>query len=384
MRADMEQETGPAIITPTYRAHFKYIRRYLRSFDRYVQDKEDVTVYFIIGENERAAFQEIITPYASRCDIRVLCFEDILRSCGVDRDPAELLRTYGKYSFQTLKKFYGMLYINRPRYLVLDSEACWVRPVKMAELFRDFFAAPFIPFSPRAVNIGVQSLREKVTDEAGHVLGVHTDKWYIECFCWYYELAILRELFHAFGSPLEIVQKGKAYEEDRDIQAGVFEIVLYCLYIEANNDLYGYRFIDVYDAYRRGLSREQFAAYEAARAARGDESGFAEWFTLYLTDANVPALAKLYAQNGWNIIHCQTEGPRSYRLQKQFIQEAGTVILATSQAHAFTGGPVRRLYYAAVKHAVIKLWALAKSTVRRFLPGLYDPMKTIRDRVFRR
>ena len=39
------------IITPTFREHFKYIKKYLESFEKYVEDK-DIPLCFIISRDE--------------------------------------------------------------------------------------------------------------------------------------------------------------------------------------------------------------------------------------------------------------------------------------------------------------------------------------------
>lgn len=89
------------IITPTYVNHFKYIRKYLESFLKYVNDKENVTLIFTISNNEKDKFNEVISDFKNKCDIKVLIFEDILRYYNVPYTNEELLFKYKKFSYQT-------------------------------------------------------------------------------------------------------------------------------------------------------------------------------------------------------------------------------------------------------------------------------------------
>ena len=43
------------VITPTYTGHFEYIKKYLKSFDRYLQDR-DFPIYFVITREENDEF----------------------------------------------------------------------------------------------------------------------------------------------------------------------------------------------------------------------------------------------------------------------------------------------------------------------------------------
>ena len=100
-----------AIVTPTYIEHFRFINTYLKSFVNFVEDKQDVDIYFIISSTENAQFQKIIEPYLNECSIKVIFFEDILAHFGINISSGDLLTKYKKFTFQTLKKFYAMLYI---------------------------------------------------------------------------------------------------------------------------------------------------------------------------------------------------------------------------------------------------------------------------------
>ena len=100
------------ILTPTFSGHFQFIKKYLKSFNRFVSDKENCIIYFIINKSENNELSKIISDF-SNLDIKILFFEDILKKFNIEISPEELLQKYGKYSFQSLKKFYGMLYLDK-------------------------------------------------------------------------------------------------------------------------------------------------------------------------------------------------------------------------------------------------------------------------------
>ena len=66
------------IITPTYIEHFKYIKEYLKSFDKYVIDKEKVSLIFTVNKDEIPALKDLIAPYKNKIDIICVNFDDIL------------------------------------------------------------------------------------------------------------------------------------------------------------------------------------------------------------------------------------------------------------------------------------------------------------------
>ena len=48
----MEDFNKKCIITPTFSGHFCFIKKYLKSFDMYVEDKDDCVIYFVISKSE--------------------------------------------------------------------------------------------------------------------------------------------------------------------------------------------------------------------------------------------------------------------------------------------------------------------------------------------
>ena len=79
----MEDFNKKCIITPTFSGHFCFIKKYLKSFDMYVEDKDDCVIYFVISKSEDTEFKKIISAYKNSLDIRVLFLEDILEHFSI-------------------------------------------------------------------------------------------------------------------------------------------------------------------------------------------------------------------------------------------------------------------------------------------------------------
>lgn len=59
-----------AIITPTFKKHFCFIKKYLNSFDKYLLDR-DFPICFIIAKSENKDFEKLISKYKKSLNIKV-------------------------------------------------------------------------------------------------------------------------------------------------------------------------------------------------------------------------------------------------------------------------------------------------------------------------
>jgi hypothetical protein len=335
-----------AIITPTYRPHFQYIDNYLESYVRYVTSG-CVPVYFVISRGEADEFERITTPYHAAVDIKTLFFEDILERFGISASGAELLGTYGRYTFQTMKKLYAMMYVDAERFLVLDCESMWVNKIDMRAMFDEFFAAPFVSGSILKRRFRMQASAFNIMRRnIDFLLGFDCDRWFLDNFVWFYDKAILSDLFAAHGSPIEMAERlfrhnerlfqhnERLTEEVINIRNGIFEIILYQNFVYRRRERYGYHFVDVDMELARALSPEYLAAYEREFYARWHGNcGLLEHATLLLTKSNTLPLAEMFRRLRFSVIRC--ERVRRYALQRRFMEIARPAILAASQNHAF-------------------------------------------------
>lgn len=328
------------IVTPTYAGHFKYIDDYLKSFLTYVVDAKEIPIYFILDDlSEKHRFEKIVEPY-SELKINILYFESILREYDISDIPDVLMFKYGKYSYQTLKKLYSMLYIEADFFLILDSESMWVRRTNMSELFMNFFAAPFIMGSSRELRMFEGTYTEFIQDTLKAVeIALENECKYIfqEHFTWFYTKQIVEELCKRHGMPLEIVDKVYRYEMlERGAKFGLMELSLLHEYIFENKERYGYKFIDVEEALKHYMG---VLLYEEYRNSFIDtfygQMGIIEFPFNKLEKKYVRPLGKLFLNNGISILRCTQSKKRDYLLQKRLARYAKPNILAASQNHWF-------------------------------------------------
>ena len=158
-----------AIITPTYKNHFKYIIPYLESYKKYVEDS--FPIYFTISKSEDKLFRYYIKPYEDIIDIRVIYIDDLLKEQNINLTPEEYLDKYGRYTFQTAKKLYSVLHIKECYSLVLDCESMWVKKTNMEKLFDEYFADPFVVVTKMENCLRVSENFNKMLNNIDKLLG---------------------------------------------------------------------------------------------------------------------------------------------------------------------------------------------------------------------
>jgi hypothetical protein len=265
-----------------------------------------------------------------------LFFEDILKYFDIKLSPNELLEKYKKFTFQTLKKFYAMLYSDADRFLVLDSESMWVNETCMKTVFEEFFNFPFVACSSISKRDFISDFTQGVNDNVNFLLGQPCDKWFIENFVWFYDKKVLKDMFNDFGSPIEMAEKIYNLKDEQKKDSGIFEIELYQAYLYHNNDRYNYKVIDVDNLLETNLPSSELTKYikNYNNMFKGN-CGFLEHTCLLLTKKNWKILAQIFKKYRFNIIRCDYSIFKNIVLQEKFMEIVKPNILAASQEHAF-------------------------------------------------
>jgi len=324
-----------AIITPTFEPHFKYIKKYLESYKKYVQDKKEIEIIFTISKDEIKDFYKIIRKF-DNINFKILYFEDILKYFNINLSPDFLLKKYEKFTFQTLKKFYTMLYSDADKFLVLDSESMWVKECCMKEVFEEFFNAPFISGSSIPDRRITKKLTQCIIDNTNYLLGQEVDKWFLENFVWFYDKKILNDMFEKHGTPIEMAEKIYQLKDKRHRNSGYFEIELYQAYLYQNLEKYNYKFLNVDELLSNALSIQEFNNYlDNYYKNFNGNCGLLEHSLILLNEQNCEQLANMFKENSFNIIRCDYSILDNITLQEKFINIVKPNILAASQEHAF-------------------------------------------------
>lgn len=325
------------IITPTYRDHFHYIKRYLKSFNKYTTDKDKYNIVFTISRSEKEEFFEIINNYKRDLNIDILFFEDLLTYYNVKLPPDEIIKKYGRFTFQTLKKFYTMMYVDSEYFLVLDSESMVIRKTSISSLFEGFFKSPYIIGS----NIDISRRHEIVNiieSNINFLLKTKCNIWFLEHFVWFYEKKILLNLIRESGEPIfmaeQIYKKNFELRVEKDIKFGIFEILLYQNYLFKNHKKLKYTYINLDNMLISKMGEKKYENYKNAFYERfKGHCGLIEQICLILSKSNYKIIGKILSQFHINIIRCEFTDVKNYKLQKKFLKIVHPNILAASQNH---------------------------------------------------
>lgn len=329
-----------AIITPTYINHFPFVKKYLKSFIKYVVDKDKITLYFIISKNEKNDFETVIEPYKNKCNIKVLFCEDLFKQYGIKLSADELLKKYGRFSFQTFKKLYAVLSIPEEKSLILDSESMWVKKTNMQQLFADFFAKPRIYGSILEPKYRIGVNFNQMVKNVDYLLEESCPYWFLENYMWFYEKSIVQDLVKQYGYPIEMAEKLRLknlnMKINENILSGIFEITLYQNFIYFNRQKYKYDFINMDELIKKYLPSREIDVYKSSfyKKFRGG-CGLTEHICLFLNKNNVKKLAKLFKNSHIKIFRCNKTDAKNYKLQKKFLNIVQPCILASSQDHCF-------------------------------------------------
>ncbi len=332
------------IIMPTYKNHFKFVKKFLQSTDKFLLDKDSTEIVFVINKDEDKYFSKITKKYKTKLRIKTIFFDDILKSNKILETPEQLLERYGRFTFQTLKKMYAMLFLDREDYLVLDSESLFVKKTNMEQLKQSFFKKPYLIVS--SIDNTKRS-KDFMTfcENIDNLIDSHVDKWPLEHFVWFYKTAILKDMVKKHGSFIEMAKKiwnlnsqktSKSITLPKDIRYGIFEIVLYLSYIFKNNDKYKYQIKSLEDLLSKYLSKQEKDVYiqDFYDNFKG-KSGMLEHAMLLLNKKRWKNFARLFKEEEINIIRCDKTDIKNYKFQKKFLNIVQPCILAASQNHCF-------------------------------------------------
>jgi hypothetical protein len=319
------------IVTPTYRPHFGYSRQY---FESALANLEDTGFpHYLVVERADIAEISAMLPCEGRLNITVLDFDGLLAEHGIQESPSALLRRHGRFTYQTLKKFYALLHLKLDQALVLDAESLWVAPVRLETLFDRYFDDPFIVVSRLSSRREPSALVHRVHANAGAILGLGPTPYStLESFHWFYDWPSFSALIAEHGAPISWADKLLASRGPGE--QDIFEIVVYYCFLLANPARFPRRLVLAEEALAQHLGPTLAAAYlRAFNDGPLASAGLVEHLMLHLTADNVAPLTAFARQAGYTIARAEASHG-ILNLQRQFVSGAGIKLLAASQDHA--------------------------------------------------
>ena len=320
------------IITPTFRPHFPFNREFLQSYAQNAEDAAQVPVHFVVVRDELADMQAIMAEFPA-LDLHAHAFEDLLEASGHRENALELLREVGKFAYQSLKKLYALKAIDYDQALVLDSEALILKPVRVADLFDEYYADPFVLYSDLSYRgdhwFGGQS--DAVVKNAAKLLRLpYPNLWFLEYYGWFYDKRIVRDLFASFPEDLLPAIRTRLKSDTR-----VFENQLFYHFVWANAERYHYRFASVQDMLQEYLGPDGYAAYMRHFEGDWQQTGMFEMVSKTVTERNVAALERLFNDKHFRFYRFELLN-RNDVVQRELIERTPITVLVSSEGYRRT------------------------------------------------
>lgn len=277
------------IVTPSFEKHYVQFSQMVESLCEFCEDLDKVRLVTIVEERNLEAFSKLLEGFP-RLSSRILITEDALSHFGLRESPASFIKKAGKFTFQTLKKFYGLRLADTQWSLVLDSETIFHKPFSAMQMLDDYTARKYVFYThtaPRG-DLWQKSLGYQVTQNAADVLRMQGgDRWYMEYFHWFYETSKVEDLLeNHLGLPFfNVLANSESPCKD------FFENIIYYLYLEKMHS-HEYNFVDFKDVLSRHLPADisaRFKLNELPFALFGNE-----YLLNILSPSEVPLLADMF------------------------------------------------------------------------------------------
>lgn len=327
-----------AIITPTFKKHFCFIKKYLNSFDKYLLDR-DFPICFIIAKSENKDFEKLISKYKKSLNIKVFFLEDILKRFDIEETPEELMTLYGRLSFQTIKKIYGALYIAADQFLFLDSESMLIKPTNMTSLFEEYFKAP--KFFISRINNRKRTYNANFTYEfinaITSLMGEKAEYYTTESYEWFYELRILKDSIKKMGEPIDVIRNYNMPDRHPNLE-GILEALWYYQYILYNN-IYGYKIYETDEELKKFLGNKYHSFKYSFDSSPFWAVGILEVLTKFINKDNIKELLNFYNKYNFSVIRMEMPlRSQNFEFQLELLNHSNIHILASNQEHLFVSG----------------------------------------------
>ena len=216
------------IVTPTFEKHYLQFAKMVKSISEKCLDKHKLEIIAVLEHKNIELFSKIVDDNPT-LSLRLITTEDILQKLNISDTPDGFLRRVGKFTFQSMKKFGGILYANTNWSLVLDSETVFFNEFSAEKILNDYKTQKYVFFTntkPRGEKWKT-SLGYKINENTAEALKIDPiTHWYMEIFHWFYEKEKVEDLiFNKLGNPWlnEINETQK--------QIDYFECILYYAYL---------------------------------------------------------------------------------------------------------------------------------------------------------
>lgn len=228
------------IIIPTWIGHFNNAKILAKSYEKYVIDKDKISLCFITSNNnESKLLREMIGENFEILDLQTLLLmanykdgENLFKETAI---------ISGKHPYQAIKKTVSLWLVDYDQCLLMDSEGCFIKETNLSELFDEYFENPFVFYSSLS-NHKISNLHT-ITKNSIRVIG-HDDNYKDEFDMWCFEYQgwfIDKKLFLSFINHVQSLHGKNIIEVMKDPPTEFFEVISYYFFLRRQNN--NYRFL---------------------------------------------------------------------------------------------------------------------------------------------
>ncbi|ELX2216632.1 hypothetical protein QK107_002545 [Yersinia enterocolitica] len=216
------------IITPSFEKHFLQFSRMIKSISDNCVDKENLDLVVIVEDKNVQMFSALAENY-NTLSIKIVTTESVLQRFNINESPGQFLIRIGKFTFQTMKKFGGILAADTHWTLILDSETVFYNKFSASELLRNYAERKYVFYTSTKAR-GQRwhhSTGLRINKNTSQALKIEPiNRWYMDIFHWFYEKDKVEDLlFNKLGDGwLDLINKSKK-------ELDYFECILYYAYI---------------------------------------------------------------------------------------------------------------------------------------------------------
>ena len=182
------------IVIPTYNGHFEYMDKFLDTFELNCEDHNEVTINLIISVDDTEIFENLSKKHP-KLKIRLMIFKDLIEKYdGIKVDETELLKSVGRFNYQSIKKLFGALETNNKYVCIFDSECLFIRKFRMREYINDNKNKIMYCSKMSQTKNGVETHAKYMQRLMNDFIGLDDPNWYLETYMWIFRRDILLDL----------------------------------------------------------------------------------------------------------------------------------------------------------------------------------------------
>lgn len=187
------------IVVPTYKGHFTCMEKFLETFQMNCIDYDNVIINLIISDNENDMFTELVKKY-DKLHIKIHLMHELLIkydtsdiTSAIENDTM-LLEKVGKFTFQSMKKLFGILESNCEYACLFDSECLFIRKFRIDE-YIDGNKDKIYYCSKMIKNNAKKDRASDMQCYTNAILDIIDHNWYLELYLWILNKNILRDIY---------------------------------------------------------------------------------------------------------------------------------------------------------------------------------------------